>query len=40
MKAQSNIKVAVRVRPILPEEIAKGLSYNKDKLQLDNRTVK
>jgi hypothetical protein len=38
--AASNIKVAVRVRPVLPDETAKGLSFDKTKLVLDNRMVK
>jgi hypothetical protein len=38
--AASNIKVAVRVRPVLPDEIAKGLSCDKTKLTVDNRIVK
>ena len=38
--AASNIKVAVRVRPVLPDEIAKGLSCDKSKLTVDNRIVK
>ena len=40
MKASksSNIKVAVRIRPILSEEMQKGLTFNRDNLAVQNST--
>ena len=40
MKASksSNIKVAVRIRPILDDEVQKGFTYNRDNLLIENST--
>jgi hypothetical protein len=37
---RSNIKVAVRIRPVLEDEKARGLVLDPEKLSTDNRTVK
>jgi len=33
------IKVAVRIRPPLPEEIQKGIANEREKLQVENSTT-
>ena len=41
MATKANIKVAIRIRPVLETEAAKGYTYNKERLRvLDATTVR
>ena len=37
-KKASTIKVAIRVRPVLNDDIAKGIADKRDKLQIESHT--
>ena len=39
MHKPSNIKVAVRIRPVLPDEEEKGLQHSLERLKVENNTL-